>query len=413
MCPEQATTPWPRVQQNVADSSENKLDSRRPPPAPGGKCFAPATPEPRRMAQPLTAPDVFSATEIARAAGVPARLVAELVRAGRIRSVDGYFVPQAAAVAAVRRLRTGIVPGASVDRDDRPFQLLTTRRAAPGRGFAASVAAHAAVLGVLALLTAETMSEPRPPAPPPEQTRLVFVASPGPGGGGGGGGLKQPAPPPKAQMQGRAEMRSPVPPPRRIVADRPVAPRAIPPPMRPRPVERPTEPAPPAVVTKPLPQVTAPLATIAADSIDRAGILTETPSAEPSQGPGSGGGAGTGTGTGIGEGDGSGVGPGSGGGTGGGPYRPGSGVTPPSIVREVKPDYPQDARRRGVEGDVVLEVIVRADGSVGQVRLLQGLGAGLDERAIAAVRQWRFDPARRQGTPVDVVVEIAVEFRMR
>ena len=53
------------------------------------------------------------------------------------------------------------------------------------------------------------------------------------------------------------------------------------------------------------------------------------------------------------------------------------------------------------------------DGSVGEVRLLRGLGAGLDQRAIDAVRQWRFSPALRQGTPVDVVVEVAVEFKLR
>jgi protein TonB len=56
---------------------------------------------------------------------------------------------------------------------------------------------------------------------------------------------------------------------------------------------------------------------------------------------------------------------------------------------------------------------VRSNGSVGDVKVLQGLGGGLDERAIEAVRQWRFSPARRQGTPVDVIVEVAVEFKLR
>jgi TonB family protein len=60
-----------------------------------------------------------------------------------------------------------------------------------------------------------------------------------------------------------------------------------------------------------------------------------------------------------------------------------------------------------------MEVVVRADGTIGAVKILQGLGAGLDQRAIEAVRQWRFSPARRFGTPVDVLVEIAVEFRLR
>ena len=76
-----------------------------------------------------------------------------------------------------------------------------------------------------------------------------------------------------------------------------------------------------------------------------------------------GGGTGTGQGTGIGEGSGAGIGPGSGGGTGGGPYRPGTGITAPAIVREVKPDYTEEGRRRHLEGDVVVEIVVKADGS--------------------------------------------------
>ena len=120
-----------------------------------------------------------------------------------------------------------------------------------------------------------------------------------------------------------------------------------------------------------------------------------------------------GQGTGLGEGDGAGIGPGSGGGTGGGPYRPGTGITAPSILREVKPDYTEEGRRRNIEGDVVLEIVVRSDGTVGSVKLVQGLGAGLDQRATDAVRQWRFSPAKRYGTPVDVIVEVAMEFKLR
>jgi TonB family protein len=113
------------------------------------------------------------------------------------------------------------------------------------------------------------------------------------------------------------------------------------------------------------------------------------------------------------SGTGPGIGPGSGGGTGGGPYRGGSGITPPSLLREVKPDYTEEGRRRGIEGEVELEIVIRHDGSVGDVRLLHGLGSGLDERAIDAVRQWRFSPATRQGAPVDVFVQVSVEFRLR
>jgi TonB family protein len=175
-----------------------------------------------------------------------------------------------------------------------------------------------------------------------------------------------------------------------------------------RPVERPAPPP-----RAPEPPVVAPIASKPADDRDRAGVMAETRATTDSAGPGSGGGAGSGHGTGLGEGEGPGVGPGSGGGTGGGPYRPGSGIEAPQLLREVKPDYTEEARRRGIEGDVLLEIVVRRDGSVGDVRILERLGAGLDERAVGAVRQWRFSPARRLGAPVDVVVEVAVEFKLR
>jgi TonB family protein len=166
----------------------------------------------------------------------------------------------------------------------------------------------------------------------------------------------------------------------------------------------------PAPVT---PQVVAPVVTASNDQRDRAGIVADAPRESESQGSGSGGGAGTGQGTGLGEGNGSGIGAGSGGGTGGGPYRPGSGITPPQLLREVRPDYTEDARRQGIEGDVVLEIVVRADGTVGDVRIIKGLGGGLERRAVDAVRQWRFSPARRLGAAVDVMVEVAVEFKLR
>jgi protein TonB len=79
----------------------------------------------------------------------------------------------------------------------------------------------------------------------------------------------------------------------------------------------------------------------------------------------------------------------------------------------VKAQFTDEARRRNISGDVLLEIVVTRDGRVGDVKVLQGLGAGLDERALAAVRQWQFAPARRQGQAVDVVVEVAVEFTLR
>jgi protein TonB len=235
---------------------------------------------------------------------------------------------------------------------------------------------------------------------PADPMRLVFIAMPGPGGGGGGGGLRQRTPAPKAMREGRRAISSPIP------ARREPDP-IVPAPMRPEP-----KPEPP-LKAEPLPVVVAPIVTAPADNRSRTGVLEETAVQNESHGPGTGGGAGTGAGTGLGRGEGPGVGDGSGGGTGGGPYRPGSGIDPPRLLKEVRADYTEDARRRGLTGEVVLEIVVRRDGSVGDVRILQGLGGGLNERAVGAVRQWRFSPAVRRGTPVDVIVEVAVEFKLR
>jgi TonB family protein len=160
--------------------------------------------------------------------------------------------------------------------------------------------------------------------------------------------------------------------------------------------------------------VTAPVLPIASDELELSGLPDPPePTAEPSAGPGSGGGVGSGRGVGLGDGEGGGIGDGSGGGTGGGPYQPGSGIEPPTLVREVRASYTAEARRQAIEGEVVLEVVVRRDGRVGNVRVMRGLGAGLDQKAIDAVRQWHFTPARRQGAPVDVVVTVSVEFTLR
>jgi TonB family protein len=261
---------------------------------------------------------------------------------------------------------------------------------------------HLAMLAGLAFLATRGLSRPAAVAARDRnEMRLVFLIAPGPGGGGGGGGQQEAAPPPPAERSGVEMLRSPLPmrqPPPRVV----------------RPMVRHLE---PPVKMEPVPAVIAPVIAVAADRIDRAGIpvLAIPPPAEAaeSHGPGTGGGAGTGKGTGLGEGDGAGIAAGSGGGTGGGPYRPGSGITAPAILHEVKPDYSEDGRRRNLEGEVVVEIVVRSDGTVGGVRVLQGLGAGLDERAADAVRQWRFSPARRLGIPVDVIVEVAMAFKLR
>lgn len=362
--------------------------------------------------------DVYSAREIARAAGVPVRLVRDRMASDAIPAIDGHFVAERDAVAAVRALAA---TPASAAAASAPAELLASPPPAArrtGLPLALSGALHAAAVlffvaaSSLGLLTADTET---PVSKPAEQARLVFLVKAGPGGGGGGGGMREKAPPPKIQIKRPEARRASLPVP--VRRPPPVTTRAKvppPPPQRPvRAVMRETTPIQMPKPAPPAPAVVAPVVSAPADPVDRAGTLDSATDGPSSAGSGTGGGAGTGAGTGIGEGDGAGIGPGSGGGTGGGPYRPGSGIDPPSLLREVKPSYTEDGRRQGVEGDVVLEIVVRRDGTVGAVKVLRRLGAGLDQKAIDAVRQWRFSPARRMGAPVDVVVEVAVEFKLR
>jgi periplasmic protein TonB len=362
--------------------------------------------------------DLYSPREIALAAGVAeADVLAALAaaRASSRRLAGGHvsrraseaapaFVAHDEAVRIGRVLARATSRPAPVDSPSsdasEPERHIPQSRGVP---LAVSSAVHAALVAALFLATfnlspsaASLHVEDRPAEP----MRLVFLASPGPGGGGGGGGLLQKTPAPKALREGTRKISSPLP---QRVEPKPIEPAPKPPEPKPQ----------PPLAAEQLPAVVAPIIVAPADTKNRVGVLAQTTADADSHGPGAGGGAGTGKGTGLGEGDGSGIGPGSGGGTGGGPYRPGSGIEPPRLLREVKADYTEEARQRGLSGEVVLEIVVRRDGSVGDVKILQGMAAGLNDRAVQAVKQWRFTPARRQGAPVDVIVEVAVEFRLR
>jgi periplasmic protein TonB len=133
----------------------------------------------------------------------------------------------------------------------------------------------------------------------------------------------------------------------------------------------------------------------------------------PSSGPGTGGGIGTGTGGGVGSGKGGGVGPGEGGGIGGGVFRVGGGVSAPSIVFRVEPTYSEEARKAKYQGVVVLSAIVRKDGTIEILKVVRGLGLGLDENAIQALKQWKFRPGMKNGVAVDVALNIEVNFSLR
>jgi len=77
------------------------------------------------------------------------------------------------------------------------------------------------------------------------------------------------------------------------------------------------------------------------------------------------------------------------------------------------PAYPSAARQRGWEGDVLIAAEVRSDGRIGTARIKRSSGyASLDDSALEAVRAWRFEPARRMGSPVDAWVEIPIRFKL-
>ena len=133
-----------------------------------------------------------------------------------------------------------------------------------------------------------------------------------------------------------------------------------------------------------------------------------------SNGSGGGSGIGTGQGTGIGSGNGGGLGPGFGGGTGGGAFRPGTGgVGYPSCLYCPTPEYSEDARKAKYQGVVLLQLVVTADGRATEVQVVKGPGLGLEEKAINAVKDWKFKPALGpNGTPVATLLTIEVNFRL-
>src|SRR5436190_1939732 len=142
-----------------------------------------------------------------------------------------------------------------------------------------------------------------------------------------------------------------------------------------------------------------------------AGLVTDVspyilpPSATRSSGGGGGGG-------GVGSGRGPGVGPGTGGGIGDGLYRVGGGVSAPRTLYAPDPEYSEEARRSRFQGSVLLALIVGPDGNPRELSIMRSLGLGLDEKALDAVRTWRFEPARKDGVPVAVQISVEVNFRL-
>jgi TonB family protein len=240
-----------------------------------------------------------------------------------------------------------------------------------GRALGVSAAVHC-TLAIVAILLLTSEAARAPADTPPFPTKFVFVASPG--SGGGGGGRPEPASPQPLEIPAH---RQPVVVPLTTI---PVQPVETPPPVLEVPVE--TD----------------------AAAILRAAGLTVTALAAP---------GGDGRGSGIGPGRGRGADPGDDSGF-GNAFPAGGDVTAPTIVKQVQPRYTSQAMVSKISGVVMLEAVVRADGSVGAVRVVKSLDPklGLDRAAIEAAKQWVFKPGTRRGQAVDVIVTLVLEFRL-
>ncbi len=132
-----------------------------------------------------------------------------------------------------------------------------------------------------------------------------------------------------------------------------------------------------------------------------------------SAGTGNGAGMGTGSGGGMGSGYGNGYGPGYGGNAGGGSTRSAAGSPRRSSIHSVEAEFSDEARRAKYQGVCLISLIVDAQGNPQNIHVVRALGMGLDEKAIEAMRKYKFKPAMKDGkTPVPVMITIEVDFRL-
>ena len=256
------------------------------------------------------------------------------------------------------------------------------------RGAAGSTIVHIVAVAIIIALT--YWGAQKVVAKPPESV-IVFSpddipalqASKTQSGGGGGGGDrdKLQASPGRLPVQARQQFTPPL-----AVVRNP----------------NPKLEVPPSIVAPPLPQ----------PNLAQLGDpMSHLPSV-PSNGTGAGSGIGSGSGDGVGSGHGPGFGPGEGGGAGGGVYRVGGGVSAPKEIYSPEPEYSEEARKVKHMGVVVLRLVVGPDGVPRDIHVVRTLGLGLDEKAIEAVKMWRFEPGKKDGKPVATIANIEVNFHL-
>lgn len=166
-------------------------------------------------------------------------------------------------------------------------------------------------------------------------------------------------------------------------------------------VDRPKLPVPPSLQAK-LPD---------SSSLPNIGMQKSPQIAVASQGSGSNG-FGIGMGGGMGSGQGDGAGAGAGGSFGGGVMNVGGGVSAPEVIHSTDPEFTAQARAADLQGTVSIQLIVDPQGYPQDVHVVRHLGMGLDQKAVEAVRQYRFKPAMYQGHPVAVQMVIDVAFHL-
>jgi TonB family protein len=274
---------------------------------------------------------------------------------------------------------------------------MTTRRRTARWPFVVSALLHLGAMPLVAALartsgtvaaSSEIANPSRRPTDEKWVTHLVFVPSVGAPGGGGGGGNRQQGPIRRAEGRGTDKLTLRV--------------------ARPRvPVTSPIDSGPS------VPAVLLDAKSLASGMVDQIGLPEGGVTYGTSTGSGSGSGVGSGVGTGIGSGSGPGVGSGTGGGFGGNVYRVGGGVSAPTVLREVKPRYAPDSLHARIQGSVVLALIVTSDGLPVDIRIVRSLAPDLDDAAVRAVREWRFNPGRRGQAPVNVAVTVVLDFSIR
>jgi protein TonB len=256
---------------------------------------------------------------------------------------------------------------------------------------AVAIITHVAVIAFFVWLALYVRSHQRP-APPKTQVAAVDITPFRPiapagaaMGGGGGGGAHEMVQAPKGRLP--------------KFSDTPVTPPMITKNDHPKLAVEPTIKMPPNI-------------TLPNNNMPNLGDPRTSIVGPASNGTGSGAGLGTGDGGGIGSGSGAGYGPGEGGGYGGGLYHVGGGVSPPVLIYSVDAEFSDEARRAKYQGVSVVSLIVDARGMPQRIKVVRKLGMGLDEKAIEAVRQYKFKPSMYQGKPVPVEITVEVNFHI-